>query len=71
MKALWIILGIFNSTYLARALWDYIFLQTQLPSFQLQLSAVLLGLFWDWMPIMIILIFHRKNFKVRSIKLQD
>ena len=63
---LWVILGVFDLTYLARAIWDFVYLNTQLPNFNEMLAAILLGLFWDFMPVMMILIFHYRNFKVQS-----
>ena len=63
IRALWLIMSIFCVTYLVRAVWELVFLKTDMPNYGIMFAAVPLGLFWDFMPLMIILVFHYQNFK--------
>ena len=64
IRTLWIILSVFSGTYLLRAVWDTLYNPT-FNHFWSMMAAVLTGLVWDFMPVMLIMIFHHHNFKER------
>ena len=61
---LWIILSVFSVTYILRGTWD-LTIQASYNNFEKQLWAVLTGLLFDFLPIILILVLHYKNFSVK------
>ena len=60
------ILCVFSSTYMVRGLWDIKTKPDRL-SFEWMIKDMLLiGVFCDFVPIMPLLIFHYRNFKVKT-----
>ena len=58
---LWIILSVFSVTYILRGTWD-LTIKASYNNFEKQLWAVLTGLLFDFLPIILILVLHYKNF---------
>ena len=61
INTLWLILGVFNFTYLLRGIWDLV----QMPqgSYAKLVLQIILGLFFDCFPVTLLLIFHYRNFR--------
>ena len=61
---LYIILLVFNSTFATRAYYDF---KASADTFDLKTLLLELGLSvcWDFIPVMMMLIFHYRNFKLR------
>jgi hypothetical protein len=62
IKILWVILGVFNITYLMRAVWDMMTDEFYI-SYTIMVSVMLLAIVWDFVPVMILLVFHYRNYK--------
>ena len=58
---LWIILSVFSATYMIRGIWDTLSLRKN-DSFGLLVWSVLNGLLYDFIPVMLIMYFHYRNF---------
>ena len=58
---LWIILSVFSVTYILRGTWD-LTIKASYNNFEKQLWAVLTGILFDFLPIILILVLHYKNF---------
>ena len=65
MKILVAILFIYSSTYMFRGLFD-LKADPNLSNFKELLIAILIGTFCDFVPIMLLLIFHFRNFRDRK-----
>ena len=61
---LFLILGVFNTSYLLRAIWDQNYSEDS-DEFYAITSELLLGLVWDFLPVMLMMILHYKNFTIR------
>ena len=61
---LFLILGVFNTSYLLRAIWDQNYSKDS-DKFYAITSELLLGLVWDFLPVMLMMILHYKNFTIR------
>ena len=64
---LFLILGVFNTSYLLRAIWDQYYSEDD-DSFEFAAitTELLLGLVWDFLPVMLMMILHYKNFTIRQ-----
>ena len=58
---LWITLSVFSATYMIRGLWDYISHPSH-ENFGLLLWSILNGVLYDFIPVMLIMYFHYRNF---------
>ena len=58
---LWIILSVFSGTYMIRGVWDYI-AHPGRENFGLLLWTILDGVLYDFVPVMLIMYFHYRNF---------
>ena len=63
--SLWCILTIFTITYVVRGVWDYM-VDPSFPNFRETCEELWLGLFCDFLPIMLLLIFHMRNFREKK-----
>ena len=63
---LFLILGVFNTSYLLRAIWDQNYsMDDDSFEFAAITTELLLGLVWDFLPVMLMMILHYKNFTIR------
>ena len=62
---LFLILGVFNTSYLLRAIWDQNYSRNSNEFYALT-SELLLGLVWDFLPVMLMMILHYKNFTIKE-----
>lgn len=60
--SLWLILGVFNVTYLLRALWD-IFADSKFETFRGMIIDLNVGILCDFVPVTLLMIYHYKNFR--------
>ena len=68
---LWIILSVFSATYMIRGVWDYM-AHPGSETFGHLLWTILDGVVYDFIPVMLILYFHYRNFsKERVAKAED
>ena len=58
---LWAILGVFQVTYLARSLWD-ILTDPKHGYFSTMLVDIIVGILCDFIPLMILMAYHYRNF---------
>ncbi len=65
IKLLWLILGVFDITYLVRAVWDSTTNEFYV-NYGEMVSVMLLAILWDFVPVMILLIFHYHNYKAQA-----
>ena len=63
---LWIILSVFSATYMIRGIWDSI-THTSNANFGLLMWSVLNGVLYDFIPIMLIMYFHYRNFSKEKV----
>lgn len=66
IKILWVILSVFSFTYLIRAVWDTMTSELY-KSYALMVSAMSLTLLWDFAPVMLLLIFHYRNYREQAL----
>ena len=64
IRVLIVILVIFSSTYILRGIWD-IKMSPALHTFGGMLNALFIGLICDLGPVMMLMFFHLKNFKMK------
>ena len=64
---LWTILFTFSITYIIRAVWDQISVRQHRQDFRYTLCDITLHILYDWIPIMLMLMFHFKNFRELKI----
>ncbi len=62
IKLLWVILGVFNITYLIRAVWDSVTNEFYV-DYGTMVGVMMLAILWDFVPVMILLVFHYRNYK--------
>ena len=64
------ILVLFSSTYLARGIWD---LEVNLEFSELKgiVSYLMTGIICDFIPVIILIIFHYKNFRVKNEEVKE
>ena len=64
---LYAVLVLFNITYLIRGTYDFI-AKGDLPDLTLRylFFSMTLGLLWDFAPVMLLMIYHYRNFKVKQ-----
>ena len=70
IRKLWIMLVAFNITYILRGVWIQMtteFLRNE----TLMILNIVLGLTFDFIPVTLLLYFHYRNFKVKSITEDD
>ena len=63
---LWIILSVFSSVYLIRGCWDAKFIPG-FDSFGQLLWDILQGILYDFIPVMLIMYFHYRNFSKNKV----
>ena len=61
------ILCVFSATYMVRGFWDIYEPADDLTFKNMITDMLLIGLFCDFVPIMPLLIFHYRNFKVTTV----
>ena len=66
MCILWIILSVFSVTYILRGTWD-LEIKSNYNNYEKQLWTVITGLLFDCVPVILILVLHYKNFRVKNI----
>ncbi len=69
IKLLWLILGVFNITYLVRAVWDSTTNEFYV-NYGEMVSVMLLAILWDFVPVMILLVFHYHNYKAQASSIE-
>ena len=65
IRTLFLIMLMFTSTYLARALWDA-FQQPTGTSFESMAGSIWLSLAFDFFPVSLLMYLHYRNFTVKS-----
>ena len=61
-----IILIIFNSTYLIRALYDFFAEPEGTTTVKILVSGMILGATWDFLPVMLLMTYHYRNFRLKK-----
>ena len=62
-----VILVIFSSTYMLRGIWD-LMLTVNFAHFSGMLGQLLVGLICDFAPVVLLMLWHYKNFRVKKYK---
>lgn len=71
IRTLYVILGVFNATYLIRAVWNYYLAVYAGPTnFWWLILALTNSLLWDFIPCMMMMMFHYRNFKGGDMRSQ-
>ena len=60
---LWLILGIYAITTLCRAVWD-VTMNVYYEKYWSMVGIMLMSLLWDFLPVISLLIFHFRNFRM-------
>ena len=64
--ALWFILGIFTASYVLKSLFCIYSDQFNHYNYSIMLLDLLVGVVCDYLPIMLLLIFHKRNFSEKK-----
>ena len=72
IRTLWFILGGFSLSYAIRSFWDIKSSYVSHPTFGgMMADLLLIGLFCDFVPIISLVFFHYRNFRIKKDKSQE
>ena len=60
---LYVVLTVFNITYLLRGFYDLNSGRKDIPTLKVVIISLSYGLLWDFFPVMMLMIYHYRNFK--------